>query len=837
MLLTAVAAAWVLGLALALPRPLPPASLALFALAFVSLALYLRLWFRRGHASAARSLWLLPLLLAALALGVLRGETSRVQPAAPDVATLNGEGPVGVRGRVVADPDHSGSAYRLRLEVEAIELEGRWQEASGRLLARVRPSQELIAARGEPYLRYGDRLLLRGRVEEPPALLGFDYPEYLARQGIRSVTDYPSVRLLEEGSGPRAWLFALRHRLARALQGALPEPQASLAVALLLGPRGDIPPEIRDAFVATGTAHILAISGQQVAILLGILLGATRAVFGGRRLALLLPFAGIWLYSLLTGMEPPVARAAIMGTILLLARLLGREGSSLPALAATAAAMLGLDPRLLGDVSFQLSFAAVAGMAVLAEPLEGWLHSIVARRLGEGSPLLGPARAVAAALATSVAATAGILPLLAFHFQRLSLVGVPATLLTLPALPLVIVVGGAAAVLGLLSPVLALPLGWLTWLPVAYLLKVVELVARLPGIVVTTGVLGVPLLWGYYGVLALLAFRDPLRAEARVLPAVISRVLRSGPRPLFPLRWAFPAVGAMAVLLWGAAFSWPDGRLHVVFLDVGQGDAILLQTPSGRQVLVDGGPDPRRLARALGSRLPFWDRGLDLVVLTHPHRDHIAGLNEALLRYRVGMALDPQLRYASAEYQEWQELLGKEDIPVVQAVVGQELALGDGVVLQVLHPGEQLLQGTSEDVDNNSVVLMVRYGEVRFLLAGEIHREAEEYLLAASGAEGGGRPPLGATVLKVAHHGSQTSSSPEFIRAVAPAFAVISVGEGNPFGHPHPATLETLRRLLPPEHILLTSSRGTIQFTTDGARLWLSTERQGGSLAPGGGVR
>jgi len=213
----------------------------------------------------------------------------------------------------------------------------------------------------------------------------------------------------------------------------------------------------------------------------------------------------------------------------------------------------------------------------------------------------------------------------------------------------------------------------------------------------------------------------------------------------------------------------------VAFLDVGQGDAALVTTPHGQQVLVDGGPSPSALTSALGQQMPFWDRSLDLVVMTHPDADHITGLVEVLDRYRVDGWLDNGRPDADAVYDQCMARL--EEGAVTRQVVraGDRLELGSGIVLEVLHPGSELVAATDADANNNSLVLRLAWGQASFLFTADIEAEAEHLLLASG-------QPLPSGVLKVAHHGSAGSSSAEFLAAVDPAYAVISVGADNRFG-------------------------------------------------------
>ena len=281
--------------------------------------------------------------------------------------------------------------------------------------------------------------------------------------------------------------------------------------------------------------------------------------------------------------------------------------------------------------------------------------------------------------------------------------------------------------------------------------------------------------------------------------------------------WVLAPLISVAALAWIAAISQPDSRLHVVFVDVGQGDAIFISTPSGQQILVDGGPDPLELVQFLGKRMPFRDRTIELMVLTHPHADHVNGLLEVLRRYDVKRILERQSQHESAPSQAWRRAVEDEGAEVVEAQSGQVIT-APGLFMQVVSPPARLLRGTPSDVDNASVALRLVYGDVSLILAGDMFSEAEAALV-ASGVD------IDSDVLKVGHHGSRSSSSSAFLDGVSPAIAVISMGQDNRFGHPHAEVQEALGQRVPEDLLLLTSDRGTIEFTTDGKRLKLKTER------------
>jgi len=267
----------------------------------------------------------------------------------------------------------------------------------------------------------------------------------------------------------------------------------------------------------------------------------------------------------------------------------------------------------------------------------------------------------------------------------------------------------------------------------------------------------------------------------------------------------------LAAIAWFALARLPDGKLHVWFLDVGQGDAILIRAPDGRQILVDGGPSPAALLDELGEVLPFWDRSLDLVVLTHGDADHVTGLVPLLERYKVTAAVDgaqPGDRESAA----WLAAVEAAGIPRVTATAGTRLAAG-ALVLTVLSPSAQGA-GDAWSSNDGSLVLRLDYGETSVLLAGDAEEAAEQAMMDAG-------LQLAAKVLKVGHHGSAASTSTAFLAQVAPQVAVISVGAENRFGHPSP---EVLRRLAGVQ-VLRTDEHGRIEVISDGQKLSVRRER------------
>ena len=364
MRLVLLAAGWTAGVYLATLVDIP--AIGMFAVLAEALVLALVLRLRARPVLPA-------VVMALIALGALRASAGMGGEMAPPIQTYNGQDSVAVQGVVVSDPDRRSSGWHFRLAVERVLLGDDWHESQGGLLVTARPPAAMVETGRDPLLRYGDRLVVTGEVEQPEAFQDFDYRDYLARQGVHSVMLYPRLALAGEGEGnPQlGGVYRLRYRLSQSLSQSLSEPQGAMAQAILLGIRSAIPSDLVRAFRETGTSHLLAISGLHVGVFLALSLAASRFVFGARgRVYVLAPLAAVWMYAALSGMSPSVQRAAIMGSVYLAGLYLGRQNSGMPALAAAAAVMVGLSPAILTSVSFQLSFTAMAGLVLLSPPIE-----------------------------------------------------------------------------------------------------------------------------------------------------------------------------------------------------------------------------------------------------------------------------------------------------------------------------------------------------------------------------------------------------------------------------------------------------------------------------------
>jgi competence protein ComEC len=545
--------------------------------------------------------------------------------------------------------------------------------------------------------------------------------------------------------------------------GELFPNEGGLVEALVLARKEGLSPDLRESFARAGTAHLLAISGFHVGVVAGLLLLAGSWMGLSHRRRLLLGSGGVWGYVLFIGLPDAALRAALILTLLSLGRLGHRHVAPLGALASSFLFFLFLDPGAVLRPGFQLSFAGATGLVLWARPIARAVSGV--GRSSNAVPYLS------SSVAAGVSATLATVPLVAWHFGRVSLVGIPVTLLAAPMVTLAI----PGIFLCLVASFASWPLG-------SFLAHGVEADLWLfRSLVDWAGTFPLASLWvSRPGVVAGVAGM----ALARLLWSVLPRERRWGRRTLL-------GTAALAgLILWPVAdrvAGW--GTLEMVVLDVGQGDAILLRSPRGRWILVDAGPRTERYDAGARAVLPYLRRrgagGLELMVLTHPDMDHVGGAGAILREYPVGGVMDPGMAVGTGVFLDALEGAQARDVPWTVGAAGDSLDL-DGVAIRVLWPPEEKGDLAEADGANGvSLVLEVRLGSFSALLTGDAPAEVEETLL----------PRLlspSIQVLKLGHHGSRTSTSPELLERITPEVALISAGLRNRFGHPHAAVLRRL---------------------------------------------
>lgn len=790
MTLVYLVAAWVTGLFLARYASSPVGAWLAVAAGCVLLA-----YLVRQHRP-----WRLSLICAALfALGAGRYAWAARPLPADHVAHFVDSGYVTLTGFVAREPDVRDKFTNLYVQAESLYQDDQSEPAQGRVLVQ--------APRYGSYA-YGDRVTASGPLLTPPEFDDFSYRDYLARRGIHAMMPNAEVRVLAHHQG-RPWyaaMYALKARAQRTIDRLLPSPQAPLLDGILLGMESSIPEDVREAFNRTGTSHVIAISGANIIIVIRVLMGLLKPSLGEKR-AGGMTMVGIVFYTILVGADPAVVRAAIMGGMTLLARQWGRRAHGLTLLAFAIWLMTLWNPLTLWDIGFQLSVAATAGLVLfgdsftqgLERALEHGFAPRTARRI---------TRWLAEPLVVSLAAQITTTPLILVYFGRLSAISLLANLLIVPAQAYIMTLGWLAVMVGMVWPLIGEPLAWIVWIPLTYTLEIVRQLGSLDWASMNVD-LPPSYAWGVYAVLfgvALVLLQHPddraalfqsLRRRVTIYLVIVCGVV-------------------LAVLVWATALTQPDGKLHVWFLDVGDGNAVLIQTPQGVQILIDGGPNPTRLRRGVGKVLPFWDRTLDMLIITQPKSSAIDALPALLDRYEIQSVLTNGQTTDRDSYQALDRIWRARGTSVVAVSAGYRLVSDDNITLEVLHP--QGPPGANADVEDTGLVLRISYGDTSFLITTDLSARAEETMLSAGWY-------VGSTVLLLPAHGNPTANSAVFLRAAQPQVTVVTVGAGNRSGLPAPETINRLREATSGP-LYRTDQHGTVEMVTDGHTLWVSTERR-----------
>ncbi len=638
----------------------------------------------------------------------------------------------------------------------------------------------------------GAELRVRGVLAPPVAGDGFDWPAHLRRRGIAYELRIEAVRATgRRRGGITGALDSARRRAEVAIGAGLDGEHAALARGMVLGQDEAIDPLTRDDWRDSGLAHLLAVSGQNVMLLCALalpFLALAGASVRTRTVCLLLLIA---LYVPLAGAGPSLQRAAVMGAAGLAALAASRPASASYALVLAAVVTLGVNPRVAGDPGWQLSFAAVAGI-------------LAARPFAPRGPVAG------AAWLTAVAGVATT-PLLALHFDAVPIVSIPANLAALPAVAPVMWIGmldAAAGQLAALGPAgaaaaqaLARALGLVAGPLLAWLQGVASHASSLPHATAAVGLPGIPGAVAAYAILVAAAW-GAVRVARGAAPLLDGPRARIGALPRHVLvALALGAAAGCALLAGRAGAPPPPERLTVSFLDVGQGDATLVQHPDGGAVLVDGGRAEARVARLVRQA---GVRRLSLVLATHASADHHGGLAEVVRRFPVEVLLDGGDGTADPTFRAVVADARARGVRVLRASAGQVLRAG-GLAVRVLSPPPRPAGPAPEDPNPRAVIALVSSGGFDLLLSAD----AESPSLASLDL-----PDVEA--MKVPHHGSADPGLPAVLARVRPEVAVIEVGK-NSYGHPDPATLEALERAVP--HVRRTDRDGTVRLAVSGGRM------------------
>jgi competence protein ComEC len=706
------------------------------------------------------------------------------------------ERPIPIEGRLLADATLTDAGANLRIEVERVWIDACPESADGGVSLTVAGA---LAASAAAEWRAGRMIRAPVMLRRPARYLNHgvaDQEQLLARRGIALVGTVKSaalVTLVGHGSWIDEAASTIRAAVRRALfrHTGIHDPQsAAIAVAILIGDRGSLDPEVERRLQEAGTYHVIAISGGNIAILAGLILALlwTCGIRDGwaAAAAILLLSA----YAHVAGSGASVVRATAMAVIYLALRVIDQRTAPRHAMAVTAAALLVASPLAIADVGMWLTFGAtiaiVAGLGLLPLPTSIWL------------------RVPVGLLFASICVEIVLMPVGAFVFQRVTMAGL---VVNLAAVPCMAVVQIAAMITAILDAIgldrAAGAAGWLTHLGVGGLTGSALFVDVAPWLTWRVPSPDVPVMAAYYAALV----------AGALLPLTVGA--RRGAIALVALLFAWMAVAPPTL-----ARRHGDGRLHLTVLDVGQGESMLVTLPNGRTLLVDAGGVTMRGDFDIGDRVigpALRARGivrLDYLAMTHGDPDHIGGAASLVRDFAPLEVWDGVFVNAHQPTQVLQRGAARERSAWRRLQAGDRLDLG-GVELRVHHP--PLPDWERQKVRNDdSLVMELRYGRVSLLLTGDIGREVERALIPTLDL-------LPIVVLKSPHHGSGTSSSAEFIEAIKPRVVVISCGRGNPYGHPVPYVLARYDAV--GAAVYRTDRDGQVDVTTDGTAINVRTFR------------
>lgn len=790
-------------------------------------------------------------VLAVLAVGALaRVDAPRPHVVLPPAEFMNGA-PVEIEGHVISDGARlpgGGPRERLDLRTEIIRAGDRiFTEPVGiraTAFSKLAADENVDPAVAEfPRLAYGDRLRFTAKLRPPRNFRNpgaFDYEGYLRNLGISELAsvDMTKIEVLpgKTGRGLGFWRSGIRRSILEHMSnpttGLWNRDDAALFAAMIVGEDSLVGRGVREEFQRTGVYHLLVVSGMNVALLALAVFWLARRLHAPEWAAALATIGLSVFYAYIAGMGVPIQRAVLMLSVFLLARLLFRHRSALNATGFAALTVLAVSPGALFEAGFQLTFLALLAIAGIGVPVlertstpyrrallyldstvydlnldprlaqlrldlrliierTGRLIGIApARWLVRGSAL-GIVAAFELLAISSVTQAVLVLPMRQY-FHRAAIVGLPANLLVLPLAGLMLNAGVAAIALSYIWLPAARVAAWIATAALHGTLRAIDGISRLPA--------------------AEWRVPDPgwivsLIAAAGIVAAVFA-IRRQKP-------WAWSGLALLFASACFAAFSVAPprlaaNRLEITAIDVGQGDSLLVVSPQGRVLLIDGGGSlgPARGEFDFGEDVvsPYlWSRGLervDVVALTHAHGDHIGGLERVLENFRpreLWVGINPSTPALDRLY----AAAAAQGVTVHSYVTGDKIDWG-GTQIRVLSPPRDW-RPKARPTNDDSLALLLTFGDTRALLAGDVEKKMEKVIA--------GESPQ-AELLKVAHHGSATSTTPEMLAAVHPRFAVISVGAHNSFGHPRPVVLERLQDA----HVLTyrTDFMGLVTFLLDG---------------------
>jgi len=655
-----------------------------------------RLFFKHSRYARLRKTLITPLclLITAFCVGLVRGEAGKPLFTDTDLAYYNSNQPVVIIALASQPVENHDKSTLLTVSAREISLDGsNFIPVKGEAL--------ILLPAGRSYL-YGDLMQITGSLETPPERADFSYKQYLENRGVFSYLSYPKIKVTgsNQGSPVLTAIYSLRDRIASACEQTVPQPEAAFLSGMLVGRDEDIPDNLKQAFQNTGTSHLVAISGFNITILSVLILALTNRLLP-RGWSVLAAVILLWAYAVMAGASPSVIRAAIMGCLAMIGRSIGRTRAAINSLGLAAGIMVADNTLILRDIGFQLSVAATAGILLIGAPMN---DHFIAHMTAPGKPseLNWMWRNLGDLVIITLSAQVFTLPFLLYHFQTYPLIGMLVNPLVLPVQPAAMLLGGAAALAGMVFLPLGKILGMVAWIPLAYTTRVVELFSSYHNI----GLINLHLdLW-----------QSAVFLSSLVIAIVVGRKW---------LKWWKPGIVAASfiglfmvlVLMVNAIAQFPDGKLYVMVFRQGKDLSNLILAPGGQRILITNRPGDKDLSAFVDRRLPLMDRRLNALILPNPSAGTSIGLADTLSHYRPEWRLANGFAGGNRVQSQLASAALEVDMQIQDAVPLTRFDLGAGAIFAITQVNERgslfsisfganrvdLQYGTSSDIGSSGL--------------------------------------------------------------------------------------------------------------------------------------
>jgi len=689
--------------------------------------------------------------------------------------------------RAMVEQSEQRSDGSLKIKIKRLQVKrGKWLSCKGKLLLTVKDSDKNFM--------YGDLVKFKARVYRPSGRRNpgeFDYKKYLSNHGIYDIAylkrdDAPTI-IGTSGFPIRRFANIVKIKIQELIDQSMTGEQNAILKALIVGVRGEISDETQQAFVDSGIIHVLAVSGLHVGYVTLVFLVIFGLLRFPRRIKMVFTVLALIFYALIVDLRPSVTRAVIMASLVLISQGWEKRVNIYNTLAAAALIQTIIDPLQIFDMGFQLSFTAVFSIVYIY----GRLINLLPERFNPAQIQNFILKRATQLFLVSLSALLGTLPITVFYFYRIPLISLIANLFAIPLVGLIGALGFAQVILGFIWNGINLAFGEVQMILIGLLRGMIKVASQFPFAYLNVAGISIIGLFIWYVVLFGILNSDKKRVRAVTIVGVL--VL-------------------MNVWIWGKVLEKPE--LRITFFDVGQGDAALVEFPSGKKMLVDTGDKTYRRDYGKLVIAPYFKRNridhVDIMELSHPHNDHIGGAPYLLRNFSFGEIWETDLKAHSRAYRQIHFLADSLGIPIKKLYAGDYFAIDRFTKIYVVHPSPSFLATKPKGYNDYSTTFKLTHGDIDVLFTGDVEDIAENYIDQWGDF-------LASEVLKVPHHGSITSSTLPFIEYVHPEYVLISVGQRNKFNHPSMVTIAKYDSLKVKIH--RTDLSGAFVIKSDGKRV------------------